>query len=69
MNETFRPCPECGGEQLFEQHHATPADCPDSVAGECPEWSCAVCGAALLADFPPPRAERAEHVRPHGKVA
>jgi len=49
MSQAFRPCSECGGEQLFERHHGIPGDCPDSPDGECPEWICTGCGAALLA--------------------
>jgi hypothetical protein len=51
MAQTFRPCSECGGERLFEQHHDGPGSCPDSADGECPEWSCTGCGSALLAGF------------------
>ena len=38
MSQAFRPCSECGGEQLFERHHGIPGDCPDSPDGEWPEW-------------------------------
>jgi hypothetical protein len=51
MSQAFRPCSECGGEQLFEQHHAIPGECPDSPDGECPEWLCTGCGSALLTGF------------------
>lgn len=51
MSQTFRQCSECGGEQLFEQHHGAPGSCPDSPDGECPEWCCTGCGTALLAGF------------------
>ena len=51
MSETFRPCGECGGEQLFGQHHEIPGSCPDSPDGECPEWFCTGCGSALLVGF------------------
>jgi hypothetical protein len=51
MSQAFRPCSECGGEQLFEQHHAIPGECPDSPDGECPEWLCTGCGGALLTGF------------------
>jgi hypothetical protein len=46
-----RNCPDCGPDRLFEQHHPEPGGCPDSPDGQCPEWSCTACGAALLADF------------------
>jgi hypothetical protein len=70
MSPMFRLCPECDGERLFEQPHDVPGGCPDSPDGNCPEWSCAECGAALLAGFPPRAAGRAPLiVRVHGKVA
>ena len=43
-----RHCPDCGSDQPFEQYHPDGLDCPDSPDGECPEWSCTACGAALL---------------------
>jgi hypothetical protein len=46
----FRFCADCGDERPFEQFHA---DCPD-VPGECPEWGCTVCGAALIIGLPVP---------------
>ena len=51
MSQAFRPCGECGGDRLFEQHHEVPGSCPDAPDGECPEWACTGCGAALLAGF------------------
>ena len=51
MSQTLRPCGECGGEQLFDQHHEIPGSCPDSPDGECPEWFCTGCGSALLVGF------------------
>jgi hypothetical protein len=51
MSQAFRPCSECGGEQLFEQHHAIAGECPDSPDGECPEWLCTGCGGAVLTGF------------------
>ncbi len=53
MSQMFRACPECCGDQLFEQYHDAPGNCPDSADGQCPEWSCTACGAAFLADFLP----------------
>ena len=69
MDRETRACPECGGERLFEQVHAVAGECPDSLDGHCPEWSCTECGAALLAGFLIYRAaaDVAPHV--HGKVA
>jgi hypothetical protein len=48
MTQVIRHCPECGPERFFEQYHATAGSCPDSPDGDCPEWSCADCGAAVL---------------------
>ena len=48
MGPMFRPCQDCGGEQLFEQSHIIPGSCPDEPDGMCPEWSCTACGAATL---------------------
>jgi hypothetical protein len=48
MGPMFRPCQDCGGEQLFEQPHATPGSCPDASDGMCPEWCCTECGATVL---------------------
>jgi hypothetical protein len=42
----YKDCPECDDVRLFEQPH--PDDCPDTADGECPEWVCTVCGAALI---------------------
>jgi hypothetical protein len=69
MSQEFRQCPECGGERLFEQYHELPGTCPDSPHGECPEWSCSVCGAALLTYFPAGRAESAVLPAPVRRVA
>jgi hypothetical protein len=41
----YRYCADCGDEQPFEQVHG--ADCQDA-AGECPDWACTACGAALI---------------------
>jgi hypothetical protein len=38
-------CPGCGGDEPFEQIHA--GTCPDT-GGECPEWACVSCGAAVI---------------------
>ena len=48
MGPMFRPCHDCGGEQLFEQMHEAPGSCPDAPDGQCPEWLCTGCGAAEL---------------------
>jgi hypothetical protein len=46
-------CPDCGAERPFEQYHAEAGCCPAATAGQCPEWSCTVCGAALFVGFMP----------------
>ena len=48
MGPMFRPCQNCGGEQLFDQPHAAPGSCPDASDGMCPEWSCTECGTSML---------------------
>jgi hypothetical protein len=48
MGEMRRDCRECGGEQLFDQPHHDAGRCPDLPDGDCPEWACTVCGAALF---------------------
>ena len=47
MTQVTRHCPDCGWDRPFEQHHDQ-GQCPDDSGGECPEWSCTACGAALL---------------------
>ena len=53
MSQMFRSCPDCRAERRFEQYHDVPGGCPDSGDGDCPEWSCTVCGAALLTSVLP----------------
>lgn len=53
MTEMTRYCPDCQRDVLFEQHHAAAGSCPDSADGQCPEWCCTACGAALLTGFAP----------------
>jgi hypothetical protein len=45
MTQPLGNCPGCGADEPFEQVHE--GACPD-VAGECPEWACAVCGAGVI---------------------
>jgi hypothetical protein len=50
MTQPLGGCPGCGGEESFEQvHPGRYADdqCPD-VSGECQEWACPACGAAVF---------------------
>jgi hypothetical protein len=51
MIPVIRHCPGCGRDRLFEQYHALAGSCPDDPGGDCPEWSCTCCGAALLIGF------------------
>ncbi len=48
MMQIIRYCGDCGEEHPFEQPHGRPGQCPDSPDGECAEWLCTACGAALL---------------------
>lgn len=48
MTELMWHCCDCGQDRLFQQRHAI-ASCPDSRSGDCPEWACTGCGAALIA--------------------
>ncbi len=50
MPEMTRYCADCGSDRLFEPHHAIAGTCPDSPDGQCPEWLCTACCAALLID-------------------
>lgn len=67
--EVVRHCADCGSDQPFEQHHQVPESCPDSGDGNCPEWSCTVCGAALLIGFIPFAVETAGYPEARGRVA
>ncbi len=53
LAQMVRDCPDCGPDQPFEQYHPVDLDCPDSPDGECPEWSCTACGAALYIGYVP----------------
>jgi hypothetical protein len=48
MSQPLGWCPDCGGDQPFEQVHAVAGECPDVPGGECPEWACQDCGAAVI---------------------
>ena len=50
MIQVIRNCPDCGWDRLVEQYHPA-GTCPDAPDGDCPEWSCADCGAAFLIGF------------------
>ena len=44
-NRTW-PCPTCGDDRAFVQPPCVDGHTEDG--GECPEWACADCGAALM---------------------
>lgn len=69
MGPMFRPCQDCGGEQLFEQPHAAPGTCPDTPDGLCLEWSCTECGAALVVMALPRPAQPTAEPDVAGRVA
>jgi hypothetical protein len=48
MDYMIRHCRECGGDQLFDQPHEDQGCCPDAADGDCVEWVCTGCGAALF---------------------
>ena len=48
MAQPVGGCPGCGGDQSFEQIHPVAGECPDGPDGECPEWACMSCGAAVI---------------------
>jgi hypothetical protein len=54
MPHLSRFCDGCNSERLFEQFHGDPASCPDAADGDCQEWGCTVCGAALFIGLPAP---------------
>lgn len=56
MIQPFGNCPGCGGDEPFEQIHA--GICPDTD-GECPEWACVSCGAAVIMGTVPAAAGQA----------
>lgn len=45
MSQPVGNCLSCGGDEPFEQIHV--GTCPDT-GGECPEWACVSCGAAVI---------------------
>jgi hypothetical protein len=47
-----RYCRACGRDQVFDQPHGGQGSCPDVPGGECLEWACTGCGAALLTVIP-----------------
>jgi hypothetical protein len=59
MGQMSRHCRECGADQLFDQPHDSQGCCPDVPGGECLEWACTACGAALFTGIPDLAAETA----------
>jgi hypothetical protein len=59
MIQMIRLCPDCGWDRRFQQHHTGAGSCPDSPAGDCPEWGCTGCGSALLIGVLPIRPDLA----------
>ena len=51
MPTTYRECSICGAERAFEQ-----PPCDDGHGGDCPDWVCAECGAAIFIGDPPAEA-------------
>lgn len=60
MSQMSRYCPDCRVDRLFEQYHDATVGCPDFPEGECLEWSCTDCGAALLIGLLPRADEPAQ---------
>ena len=46
MSQPLGNCPGCGGDEPFEQIHQ--GACPDADGGDCPEFACTGCGAAVI---------------------
>ncbi|HEX4656518.1 MAG TPA: hypothetical protein VH307_03960 [Streptosporangiaceae bacterium] len=69
MIQVIRRCPDCGWDRLFERHHTAAGNCPDSPDGDCPEWSCTDCGAALLFGFNSPLHDAVETLEWRDRVA
>lgn len=56
MSLLTRYCRECEQDRAFDQPHDGQGCCPDTIDGDCPEWACTECGAALLIGVPGPMA-------------
>jgi hypothetical protein len=65
MTLVTRYCHECGRDQAFGQPHD--GRCRDVPDGDCPEWVCTGCGAALITGIAYLRPGRRE--LPQGRVA
>jgi hypothetical protein len=69
MAQIVRHCQDCDWDRPFEQVHDQPGECPDTPDGDCPEWSCTACGAALLIGAPWFAPEPVHVAELRGKVA
>jgi hypothetical protein len=70
MTEIIRYCPNCGWDRPLAQHHSGTGCCPDVADGQCPEWFCLWCGAAVILDGIPGQLEpRSREVTVRGRVA
>lgn len=69
MAQIVRHCTDCGWDRSFELVHDQPGECPDAPDGECPEWSCTACGAALLIGVILAERQPALAGQPHSRVA
>ncbi len=66
--QVIRHCPDCGWDRLIERYHAA-GSCPDALDGDCPEWWCTDCGAALLIGFDSNLPDAAEALELRARVA
>jgi hypothetical protein len=56
VNQIGSYCLDCRDTRTFAQVHPDPGSCFDGSDGNCPEWYCLACGAAvLLSILPAPR--------------
>ena len=69
MGQMIRYCRECGQDQQFDQPHEGQGCCPDVPDGDCLEWACARCGAALFIGIPDLAADPAGRRDWPGRVA
>lgn len=69
MTQIVRHCQDCDWDRPFELIHDRPGECPDAPDGDCPEWFCTACGAALLIGAPWFAAERVHLAELRGRVA
>jgi hypothetical protein len=68
MTQIVRHCEDCDWDRPFDQLHDQPDQCPDAPDGECPEWYCTTCGAAVLIGVVLPMTVRASTLVRAGAV-